>query len=297
LTLRLQEVLMTIKARWWRREENGEGARCGLCFRRCVIPARGTGYCGVRGWDGHVFSSPYLGRFSSCAVDPIEKKPLYHWRPGSRILSLGSVGCTMKCPFCQNHSIAQPRGGAGNVPVTEISPSELVEQVQRRKLFSVAYTYNEPALQAEYILKAAPLLKDAGIAAVLVTNGMFSAEARDELSPWIDAANIDVKTFDPALYAAMGGSLDVVKTNAEELTRAGVHVELTHLVVPGISGSLEDFVRLVDWIAELSSEMPLHISRYFPAHNYSAPPTNIGLMREFQTAAQQKLLHVHLGNV
>jgi pyruvate formate lyase activating enzyme len=164
----------------------------------------------------------------------------------------------------------------------------------------VAYTYNEPTLQAEYILAAAPILKNAGIASVLVTNGMFSAEARDELAPWIDAANVDVKTFDAAHYTAMGGSLDVVKENVEELTRAGVHIELTHLVVPGISDSREDFTRLVDWIAEFSLNVPntpLHISRYFPAHNCSAPPTDIGLMREFEAIAKQKLNYVHLGNV
>ncbi|MDR1621228.1 MAG: radical SAM protein [Synergistaceae bacterium] len=292
---------MTNTARWWKREK--DGARCGLCFHRCFIPPGSVGYCEVREWDGDVFSSPCLGRFSSCAVDPIEKKPLYHWRPGSYIFSLGSVGCNMRCPFCQNHRIAQPAGGAQSaqnarkMSLTPMSPLELVRSVKREGLSAVAYTYNEPTLQAEYILQAAPLLKEAGIASVLVTNGMFSAEARDELAPWVGAANVDVKTFDPVKYTALGGSLDVVKENVASWVRAGVHVELTNLVVPGISDSREDFTRMVDWVAEISPAVPLHISRYFPAHKYAAPPTSVGLMKAFEALAGRRLTHVHLGNV
>ena len=282
-----------MKARWYCIE--GNAAKCGLCFRGCVIPAGGVGYCSVRGWDGSTFASPFLGRFSSCAVDPIEKKPLYHWRAGSRIFSLGGLGCNMRCPFCQNHSIAQPADM--KVPLAEISPAALVRQVLSLKLSSVAFTYNEPALQAEYIMEAAPLLRNAGIASVLVTNGMFSPEALNDLMPWIDAANVDVKTFDPVKYAALGGSLDVVLENVRSMARAGVHVELTNLVVPGISDSLEDFERMVDWMASISPDMPLHISRYFPAHRYAAPPTDIGLMRAFEASAGRKLKRVHLGNV
>jgi pyruvate formate lyase activating enzyme len=178
-----------------------------------------------------------------------------------------------------------------------LSPPDLARSVKREGLSSVAYTYNEPTLQAEYVLQAAPLLREAGIASVLVTNGMLSAEARDELTPWIDAVNVDVKTFDPVKYAALGGSLDVVKENAAGWVRAGVHVELTNLVVPGISDSREDFARMVDWIAEISPQVPLHISRYFPAHKYSAPPTSVALLKEFATIAGRKLTKVHLGNV
>jgi pyruvate formate lyase activating enzyme len=176
-------------------------------------------------------------------------------------------------------------------------PSELARNVRRKGLSAVAYTYNEPTLQAEYILRAAPLLREAGIASVLVTNGMFSTEARDDLTPWIDAVNVDVKTFDPLKYAAMGGSLEVVRENVVYWTRAGVHVELTNLVVPDISDSREDFVRMVDWIAETAPKTPLHISRYFPSYKYTAPPTSVALLKEFEAIAGRKLAHVHLGNV
>ncbi|MDR3264429.1 MAG: radical SAM protein [Synergistaceae bacterium] len=286
---------MTVGAGWWVKE--GEGARCGLCFRRCLVPVGGRGLCGARGYDGEVFSSPCLGRFSSCAIDPIEKKPLYHWRPGSRIFSLGSAGCNMRCPFCQNHAITHPAGGLDSVRLTALSPEELVARVRETRLSSVAWTYNEPTLQAEYILRAAPLLKDAGIAAVLVTNGMWTGEVAAELTPLIDAANVDVKTFDAAKYSAMGGSLDTVKKNVEALARAGAHVELTTLVVPGISDAREEFAEMTDWIAGIGPEIPLHISRYFPAYRYSAPPTDVALMKDFATLARQKLKHVHLGNV
>ncbi|MDR1379540.1 MAG: radical SAM protein [Synergistaceae bacterium] len=285
-----------IKTRWWHKE--GEGARCGLCFRRCLISAGKMGYCGARRWDEGIFSfsSPWLGCFSSCAIDPIEKKPLYHWRPGSFIFSLGSLGCNMRCPFCQNHGIAQ-LARAKSVPLVSIAPGELVNSIKKEGLTAVAFTYNEPTLQAEYILEAAPLLKSEDIAIALVTNGMFSTEALDDLTPWIDATNVDVKTFNPVVYSALGGSLDTVKANIARLTQKGVHVELTNLVVPGISDSREDFIRMTDWIVGLSRELPLHISRYFPAHRYTAPPTDVGLMKTFESIAKSKLKHVHLSNV
>ena len=287
---------MTLKALWWK--EEGEKARCGLCFHRCLLAAGGTGYCGVRRWNGEIFSSPYLGNFSSCAVDPIEKKPLYHWRPGSCILSLGGIGCCMRCPFCQNHSIAQPQSGQSlSLSLAPLSPADLLLRLRQQRLSAVAYTYNEPVLQAEYILEAAPLLKEAGIATVLVTNGMFSAEALEDAIPWLDAVNVDLKTFDAAKYAQLGGSLETVKYSIVRMIRSGIHVELTNLVVPDISDSHEDFARMVEWIASISPEIPLHVSRYFPAYRYSAPPTDVGLVRNFAAFAGTKLRHVHTGNI
>lgn len=289
---------MNIEPRWWRKETGPNGLkdyyRCGLCFHECRVSEGGVGYCGARGAGEAGFVSPYLGYFSSGSVDPIEKKPLYHWRPGSRIFSLGSLGCTMRCPFCQNHEIARP---SRQVKLTPISPEILTAKVKSLNLDSVAYTYNEPVLQTEYIMTAAPLLRDSGIATVLVTNGMFAPKVLQVLSPLVDAANVDLKTFNPLAYAELGGSLDVVKNTIHYFLKAGVHLELTTLVVPGISDDVNEFAELTDWVAGLSPDIPLHISRYFPAADFQAPPTDLDLLERFQQMAAAKLRHVHLGNV
>jgi pyruvate formate lyase activating enzyme len=257
-----------------------------------------TGRCGVRSYSAHDgFASPYLGRFVSAAIDPIEKKPLHHWRPGTSIMSLGSVGCNMICPFCQNHSIAHPAIRPAPGDLTQISPESLALLTRRNGLSSVAYTYNEPTLQAEYVLASAPVLEDLGIASVIVTNGMFTESVCLELAAVISAANVDVKTFDESAYQRLCGRLDAVKSNVEILVRRGVHVELTNLIVPGISDHADDFVRMVDWIAGVSRDIPLHISRYFPAFKHSAPPTDVGSMKKFRAHALTNLSHVHLGNV
>ena len=298
----------TIRPRWWKpaRDESGNpAALCGLCFHRCLIKQGLSGRCGARRLDGSAFESPFLGKFVSVAIDPIEKKPLYHWRPGTKILSLGSLRCNLFCPFCQNHAIAHPNG---EMAMKEISPRDLALTASRHGLAAVAYTYNEPTLQAEYIISAAPLLREAGIATVMVTNGLFSSEARDELATLTEAMNIDIKAFGKNSYAPLdaagksarggrGSAEETVMENVESLFRAGVHIELTNLAVPGISDSEDRFAEMVDWIAGISREMPLHISRYFPAYRYEAPPTDIRLMKKLESIARGKLKFVHLGNV
>ena len=276
-----------------------DAARCELCFHACLIPAGKAGYCRVRTYDGQTLRSPYLGKFCSMAVDPIEKKPLHHWRPGTFIYSLGSLGCNMRCPFCQNHSIAQPDFAAPNrLPrLAEIPPQALVAKVRELGLDSVAYTYNEPALQAEYIIATAPLLKEAGIATVLVSNGMYSKALLRDLAPWVDAANIDLKCFNAKIYAGMGGSLETAMAAVPFLLQAGTHVELTNLVVPGLTDSPEEFTAMADWIASISPDIPLHISRYFPANKYRQPPTPLPLLQSFAAIAKAKLRHVRVGNV
>ena len=204
---------MKLAPRWWASEGSGDAsaAACDLCIHACTVKAGKWGYCRARCYDGERLMSPYLGRFSSVAVDPVEKKPLYHWRPGTFILSLGSLGCTMRCPFCQNHTIAQPGPSGHEKPLTAISREALLAKTLELKLTSVAYTYNEPALQAEYIIDAAPLLHEAGVATVMVSNGMYSEALLKDLAPHLDAVNIDLKTFDPQTYNTLGGSLATAK--------------------------------------------------------------------------------------
>jgi pyruvate formate lyase activating enzyme len=294
-----------LEPRWWRPEEGsgngekkGDAAVCGLCFRSCRIADGSVGACGARAYAKGRFSSPHLGRFVSVAVDPIEKKPLRRWRPGTKILSLGGLRCNMRCPFCQNHAIAHPDPlFPGRVPERKITFEELAAAAKRASLRSVAYTYNEPTLQAEYIFAASPVLRDEGIATVMVTNGMFSEAVCGEAVRFVDAMNIDVKTFDDGTYKRLGGSLGTVKRNVERLVEGGVHVELTHLVVPGVSGSPDSFALLRDWAARVSADIPLHISRYFPAFEYDAPPTDIPLIEKFYRMAKEKLKYVYTGNL
>lgn len=282
-----------MEARWWTKDKE-KAVRCQLCFRQCALAPEQVGVCGARLNKGGELLSPYLGQFCSLAVDPIEKKPLYHWRPGSFILSLGSVGCTMRCPFCQNASIAQP---VQIPPMRALPIEECVALCREYKLSSVAFTYNEPTLQAEYICAGGEALREAGIDVVLVTNGMFSDEVATELVSHVSALNVDVKTFNARNYQRMGGELERVKHNVETFVMAGRHVEVTRLLVPKLADDPEDFMVFVDWLAKMSPDIPLHLSRYFPSHKYTEPPTRLELLEGFAQLARQQLRHVYLGNV
>lgn len=286
-----------IAPRWWSGQE-GDRVHCALCFRGCILPPGAAGFCGVRANRDGALVSPWLGRFCSRAVDPVEKKPLARWRAGTLIYSLGSAGCTMACPFCQNHGIAHPeRPEALFQRTIGLTPEALVQEVRSLGLPSVAFTYNEPTLQAEYILEAAPLLQESGIAVVLVTNGAMDPQVAAELLTWMDAANVDLKAFGAERYRRLGGSLDIVKANIAAWVRGGVHVELTHLVVPGIVDPGEEFDAMTDWIASLSPSLTLHLSRCFPAWRHTAPPTDTELLYAMADRARGNLRHVLLGNV
>lgn len=286
-----------ISAKWWRRNDDNS-VSCFLCFRGCKIADGHCGACGVRFNENGALISPYLGKFCACAVDPVEKKPLYHWRPDTLIYSLGSIGCTMNCPFCQNYRIARPEK---TLPLThEITAYELAQNVRDLSLDSVAFTYNEPTLQAEYICSCAPVLKENGIAVVLVTNGAMSSEAASEIISCMGndgAVNIDIKAFNDKAYRMLDGSLETVRSNIQSFVHAGIHTELTHLVVPGINDNIDFFAEMVEWIAAVSRDIPLHITRYFPARNYHEPPTNTEILYHMASIAKGKLRFVHIGNV
>jgi len=185
----------------------------------------------------------------------------------------------------------------GNIREREITPVQLAELAAGSSLEAVAYTYNEPSLQAEYIFEASPILKERGIATVMVTNGMFGEAVCEEAVRHVDAMNIDVKAFDRETYKKLGGSLDAVTRNVRRLVDGGVHVELTSLIVPGISDSEERFAGMVSWIADVSSEIPLHVSRYHPAYQYRAAPTDADLIKRFSGAALRSLKYVYAGNI
>ncbi|WP_290655064.1 AmmeMemoRadiSam system radical SAM enzyme [Anaerovibrio sp.] len=271
---------------------------CELCPHQCRLTPGQTGFCGTKqNINGKIISLSY-GQVTSLAVDPIEKKPLYHFYPGSTILSLGSFGCNMKCPFCQNHSISQ-RG----IEMSQgyIAPAELVEIAQKatRETASigVAFTYNEPLLNYEYLLDTALLLQSAGQKVVLVSNGQISAGALQKLLPYIDAMNIDLKVFSDDGYKWMGGDFATAKYTIEAAVAAGVHVEVTTLVIPKVNDGAEMMEAEAQWLAGINPLIPLHLSRYFPNYKWQEPATSIITLQTLKDIAKMYLDHVYLGNV
>ena len=287
-------------ARWWISEDR-ECVRCLLCPRKCLIAPGKRGYCGTRkNIDGTLFSLVY-GFPAAVQNDPIEKKPLYHFLPGSRIFSIGTLGCNLCCIFCQNDSLSayKPRDG---LKYGYFSPEDLIGMALREKCRSIAFTYNEPTVFAEYAVDVAKLAHRAGLKTVFVTNGYISGEAAREIYPYIDAANIDMKGFSEEFYSSMcNGSLQPVLASIEYFRCGlGKHVELTNLVIPGKNDSPEMIDAWLDWVeAKLGFETPLHFSAYHPAFQFrSAPPTPPELLRKIGRHAESRgFRHVHLGNI
>ena len=275
---------------------NGQSTQpCPVCPRHCA-PAEGQrGFCRARvARAGRVVPAVY-GAVSSLALDPIEKKPLHHFHPGGHILSVGGYGCNMRCPFCQNHEISQTGGEAD--PVV-IQPEELVKKAEMllsQGNIGLAFTYNEPVVGFEYVRDTAFLAKSRGLACAMVTNGFFCADILTELLPAIDAFNIDLKCFTAEGYRRLSGELCTVMDTIARLVPVA-HVEVTWLVAPGFSDGEEDVEQAAKWLAGLSTELPLHLSRFFPRWQVQAEATPLPVMHRLRHLAQRHLRHVHLGN-
>ena len=239
------------------------------------------------------------GALTAIALDPIEKKPLARFMPGKRILSVGGFGCNMSCSFCQNHDISQV-GIDGAFRIEKMSPSDLRDFASELAVSDnnagIAYTYNEPLITYEYVLDTARLVKQAGLVNVLVTNGNISRDILDEVLPYIDAMNIDLKVFSDKGYRSLGGDFETVK-NFIKTAAAASHVEVTTLIVPGLNDIEEEMEEEAAWLAGTNPDITLHITRYFPQYRMTAPPTDIGLMSRLQDIASSYLKHVFLGNV
>lgn len=272
---------------------------CPICPRRCNLSEGQIGFCKARAcFNGKIISLNY-GRVSSVALDPIEKKPLYHFFPGSAILSVGGFGCNLRCPFCQNHHISM--GGMNEVPTQPMTPQELtllaLDLVKRpHGNLGVAFTYNEPFISYEYVRDCCTLLHQAGLKTVLVTNGHINKEPLLELLPLIDAMNIDLKGFSDEYYQYVGGSFECVKeTIATAFDKC--HVEVTTLIVPTKNDSDAQMADEAKWLASLSPEIPLHISRYFPHYKVTdIAPTPVETVHRLCDVARQYLHYVHSGN-
>jgi pyruvate formate lyase activating enzyme len=240
------------------------------------------------------------GRITSLALDPIEKKPIARWRQGSTVLSLGSYGCNMHCPFCQNASIAQV--DATGVPWREVTPEEVVRAacgLRDRGCIGIAYTYNEPLINWEFLRDTGSLAHDAGLVNVLVSNGFASEHVVEQIAPFVDAANIDLKCFTAEGYRKLSGDLDTVKHTIELLAALPTcHLEVTTLVVPGLSDDVVQVERMARWLASLDPAIPYHLTRFFPQHRMSdVPPTPLATLHELARVAKRHLRTVLLGNV
>ena len=280
-------------------------AECTVCFRHCKIEEGQLGFCGARiVRNGRVEAGNY-GRITSLALDPIEKKPLARFYPGSLILSAGSYGCNLRCPFCQNYEISWSREAAAYAEKAEVlSPEELVKialQTRSRGNIGIAFTYNEPLVGYEYVRDTASLAKAEGLKTVLVTNGTAELAVLRELAPVIDAMNIDLKGFTDRYYnRVLGGSRKMTLAFIEEAVK-NAHVELTTLIVPGENDSEEEMRELSAWVSALQEpdgeSVPLHISRFFPRFQMrDRRPTDVRLIRRLTEIAREKLDWVYPGN-
>ena len=269
------------------------GLQCQLCPHFCILKSGETGICLSRkNIDGELFAINY-DQVCSVSIDPMEKKPLYHFFPGSMIFSLGNNGCNLKCKFCQNWEISQQV-----IPTKTYSSHSILETVQSHKLRAVAFTYAEPLIWYEFIMETAILLKKNGIKTVLVTNGMINQPPLLKLLPWIDAMNVDIKSMQDSFYRNIcEGFLKPVLKTAETAAKS-CHLEMTNLIIPGLNDSDKEFEELGLFIANnLGRHTPLHLSRYFPCYQLDIPPTPVDTMQRAKQITSQYLDHVFLGNL
>ena len=277
-------------AAYWARE--GDAVRCGLCPHRCRIAEGKAGICGVRENRGGTLFAATYGKVAAIAVDPVEKKPLFHFHPGARILSIGSVGCNFRCEFCQNWHLVLRQA-----PVEPVRIEELLRMARRENSVGIAYTYNEPFIQFEFVLECSKAFRAAGMKNVLVTNGYVNPEPLAELLPFVDAMNIDLKSMDPAFYRKIcGGERDPVLATIRTAAKA-THVELTTLLYTGHNDADEQIRNVVDFVAGTDREIPIHISRYFPQHRATAPPTPPDRLASAYRIARERLPYVYVGNM
>ena len=274
-------------------------AVCASCPRHCRLAEGATGFCRARRAEGGRVVAANYGQISSLALDPIEKKPIAFFHPGSNILSIGSYGCNLRCPFCQNDGISQH--GADAVPCRTMTPTELAGLAASLRdthgNIGLAYTYNEPLVGWEFVRDCAKEIHARGMFNVLVSNGCASEEVVSELAPLLDAANIDLKGPSQEFYDWVGGDFKAVCRTIEMLHASGCHVEVTTLVVPGRNDADADMDAVAAWLASVSPDIPLHVTRFFPRWQMSdARPTPVADVHRLADVARRRLRRVLVGN-
>ncbi|MEX2356635.1 MAG: AmmeMemoRadiSam system radical SAM enzyme [Thermaerobacterales bacterium] len=283
------------EAMYYERLSGGQ-VRCTLCPKFCRLSDRQVGACRVRYNDGGHLHTYTYGRNAVTALDPVEKKPLYHFYPGSTLLSLGTVGCNFGCTFCQNWMISQRLADTD-----ELAPESAVAMAAGHGdelCVGLCYTYTEPVIWYEYVLETAAQAQAAGLRNVLKTNGYICRDPLTEWLPFIDAMNIDLKAFTEDYYQRIcKGTLAPVMDTIAAAHEHGCHIELTTMLIPGENDDPAQMGRLAAWVANISPDIPLHISRYYPDYQMTSPPTGLGVLERAREAAQDHLHYVYLGNV
>jgi pyruvate formate lyase activating enzyme len=273
----------------------GNRVQCRLCPHNCSIGEGRVGICGVRmNVNGKLHTLIY-GEASSVAMDPIEKKPLYHFFPGSNILSVGTVGCSFRCGFCQNYHISQN----SKYPTDYYAPEDMVSLASRNRSIGIAYTYSEPLIWYEWVIDTCRLARKSGLKNVFVTNGYINMEPLRDLLEFSDAFNVDLKSFSEDFYKKyIGGKLKPVLETIEEISkRKDIVLEVTTLVIPGYNDSDEEIGRLTDWLSSLGKDIPYHLSAYYPMYKFKAPPTPVSTLQRLKKIAVKRMNYVYLGNV
>ncbi len=284
---------MKKEAYYYQKLKSGK-VQCLLCPKNCVLADNEFGSCSVRKNENGTLYSLVYGKTTGIAVDPIEKKPLYHFHPGEKILSLGTRGCNFACSFCQNWQISQN----SNAPLYDISSEKVIDKAIQMKLFGIAYTYNEPFIWYEFVRDTVILAKENGLENVLVTNGYINSEPLEEILPFIGAMNIDLKSMDDDFYrSTCNATLEPVLKTIKR-AKQSTHVELTNLIIPTLNDSDVQIEKLRDWIFNnTGADTPLHLSRYFPCYELNLPLTPIATLQRAKSIAEKKLKYVYLGNV
>ncbi|MBN2185789.1 MAG: AmmeMemoRadiSam system radical SAM enzyme [Candidatus Krumholzibacteriota bacterium] len=273
--------------------------RCGLCPHQCTIPPGGKGICGVRSNIGGTLYSLVYGRPCSIHIDPIEKKPFFHFFPGSSALSLSTVGCNMSCKFCQNWQISQSK--PDDISVRFLLPETIVSKAAEQGVRSIAYTYGEPVVFYEYMNDIARIARKAGIFSAVVSNGYYSPEAIKSLCANIDAIKIDLKSFDDSYYRNIcGASLAPVLDTLKSIKSTGLWLEIVYLMVPTLNDDPVMIREMARWLVEnLGPDVPVHFSRFYPAYRLSnLPPTPVAsLEKAWEICREEGIRYVYIGNV